>query len=67
MEKKEVQKSGVAIPTSDKRLVDEIVKVSGIRSFFLIGNAIREWAQVHGYQYIIDMVQSQGGSDATSM
>ena len=62
---KELPKSGIAILSSDKTLIDDIVKMTGIFSYRLVGMALREWAQVHGYQYLIE--QLQGGSDATSV
>jgi len=64
----EVKKSGVAMAASEKAVLDRISQLSGIRSFFLIGQAIREWAQVHGYQHVLMEVDNmRGGSDATSM
>ena len=64
---KELPKSGIAILSSDKRLIDHIVERTGVRSFFLVGRALRDWANVNGFGYAIDMTMNQGGSDATSV
>lgn len=62
---KELPKAGIEILRSDKNLIDHIVQMTGIRSYFLVGRMARDWANVNGFGYAIDM--NQGGSDATSV